>query len=365
MCIFIANAANKNMTIYQMDVKMAFLNGELREVVYVSQPAGFTDQDKPNLVYMLKKALYCLKEAPRAWYDMLSSFLISQEFSKGVVDPTLFTRKAGCDILLKYGMLSSDPIETHMVDKNKLDEDIQGKPVDPTYYRGMIGSLMYFTSSRPDLVFVVCMCARYQAKPTEKHLHAVKRIFQYLKGTIDMGLWYSKDSCINLIAYADADHAGCQDTRRNTSGSAQFLGDKLVSWSSKNQKSIAISSIEAEYIALSGCCAQILWMRSQLTDYGFKFNKISLYCDNKSAITLCCNNVQHSRSKNIDVRYHFIKDQVENGVVELYFIRTEYQLADIFTKALPQERFNILIEKLRMQSMSPETLKNLAEEEEE
>ncbi|GJR77987.1 hypothetical protein Tco_0090352 [Tanacetum coccineum] len=177
-----------------------------------------------------------------------------------------------------------------------------------------------------------------------------------------MGLWYSKDTGMSLTAYADVDHAGCQDTRRSISRSAQFLGDKLVSWSSKKQKCTAISSTEAEYIALSGCCAQILWMRLQLTDYGFQFNKIPLYCDNKSAIALCCNNVQHSRAKHIDVCYHFIKEQVENGIVELYFVRTEYQLADIFTKPLPRERFNFLIEKLGMRSMSPETLKSMAEE---
>ncbi|GJX27428.1 retrovirus-related pol polyprotein from transposon TNT 1-94 [Tanacetum coccineum] len=298
--IFVANAAHKNMTIYQMDVKMDFLNGELKEEVYVSQPEGFVDQDNPSHVYKLKKALYGLKQAPRAWYDMLSSFLISQQFSKGAVDPTLFTRHAGNDILL--------------------------------------------------------------AKPTEKHLQAVKRIFRYLNRTINMGLWYSKDTDMSLTAYADADHVGCQDTRRSTSGSAQFLGDKLVSWSSKKQKSTAISSTEAEYIALSGCCSQILWMRSQLTDYGFKFNKIPLYYDNKSAIALCCNNVQHSRAKHIDIRYHFIKEQVENGIMELYFVRTEYQLADIFTNPLPRERFNFLIDKLCMKSMSPETLKHLAEE---
>ncbi|GJU53382.1 hypothetical protein Tco_1227096 [Tanacetum coccineum] len=210
-----------------------------------------------------------------------------------------------------------------MVEKSKLDEDLQGKPTDPTHYHGMIGSLMYLTSNRLDLVFAVCMCVRYQAKPTEKHLHEVKRIFGYLKGTIDMGLWYLKDFCITLTAYANADH------------------------------STAISSTEAEYIALSGCCTQILWMRSQLTDYGLKFNKIPMYYDNKSAITLCCNNVQHSRSKHIDVRYHFIKEKVENGLVELNFVRTEYQLADIFTKALPRERFNFLIEKLGLNSMCP------------
>ncbi|GKB88571.1 retrovirus-related pol polyprotein from transposon TNT 1-94 [Tanacetum coccineum] len=403
--IFVANAAHKNMTIYQMD-------------------------DNPSHVYKLKKALYGLKQSPCAWYDMLSSFLIKKHFSKGAVDPTLFTRKAGNDLLLvqiyvddiifsstntamcdefanqmttkfkmsmmgqmsfflglqisqsprgifinqskyafeivkKYGLLSTDSVDTPMVEKNKLDEDLQGKQVDATLYRGMIGSLMYLTSSRPDLIYAVCLCARYQAKPTEKHLQAVKRIFRYLKGTINMGLWYSKDTDMSLTAYADADHARCQDTRRSTSGSAQFLGDKLVSWSSKKQKCTAISSTEAEYIALSGCCAQILWMRSQLTDYGFQFNKIPLYCDNKSAIALCCNNVQHSRAKHIDVRYHFIKEQVENGIVELYFVRTEYQLADIFTKPLPRERFNFLIDKLGMRSMSPETLKCLAEEKDE
>ncbi|GKA36767.1 retrotransposon protein, putative, ty1-copia subclass [Tanacetum coccineum] len=218
ICIFIAYAAHMNMIVYQMDVKTRFLNGILRKEVYVSQPDGFIDQDNPNPVYKLKKALYGLKPAPRA-----------------------------CDF-----------VDTPMVEKSKRDADPQGKEVDPTRYRGMIGSLMYLTTSRLDLVFVVCMCARYQAMPTEKHLHAVKQIFRYLRGTINMGLWYSKDSCIALTTFADADHAGCQDTRRSTSGSMQLLGDRLVSCSSKKQKSTAISSTKAEYIALSGCYAQIL-----------------------------------------------------------------------------------------------------------
>ncbi|GJZ44602.1 retrovirus-related pol polyprotein from transposon TNT 1-94 [Tanacetum coccineum] len=300
--IFLAYAAHVNMIVYQMDVKKAFLNSILREEVYVSQSDGFVDQDNLNHVYKLKKALYGLKQAPHAWYDLLSKFLLSQEFSKGIVDPTLFIRRQGKDIILfkmsmmgkisfflglkilqsprsiflnqsKYaleslkifGMESSDPVDTPMVEKSKLDVDSQGKAVDLTHYHGMIGTRMYLTDSRPDLTFVVCMCAR---------------------------------------------------------------------WSSKRQKSIAISSTKAEYIALSGCCAQVLWMRSQLTDYDLGFNKILMYCDNKSAIALCYNNVQHSRSKHIDIRFHFIKEQVENGVVELYFVNTEYQLADIFTKTV-------------------------------
>nr|GFB85603.1 retrovirus-related Pol polyprotein from transposon TNT 1-94 [Tanacetum cinerariifolium] len=190
------------------------------------------------------------------------------------------------------------------------------------------------------------------ARPTKKHIHAVKRIFRYLRGTVNRGLWYPKDSSVVLTAFADADHAGCRDTRRSTSGSLQFLGERLISWSSKRQKSAAISSTKAEYIALSGCCAQILWMRSQLTDYGLGVNKVPMYCDNKSAIALCCNNVQHSRSKHIDIRYHFIKEQVENGVIEPYFVNTEYQLADLFTKALGRDRIEFLINKLGMRSFT-------------
>ncbi|GKB11114.1 retrovirus-related pol polyprotein from transposon TNT 1-94 [Tanacetum coccineum] len=428
--IFLANAASKNMTVYQMDVKTAFLNGELKEEVYVSQPEGFVDPDRPHHVYRLKKALYGLKQAPRAWYDTLSKFLLAQGFSKGVVDPTLFIRKTGkhtlhvqiyvddiifastdpkdCDrfsnemsskfqmsmmgqisfflglqisqnprgifinqskyaneILKKFDLHKSDPVDTPMVERTKLDEDLSGIPVDQTQYRSMIGSLMYLTASRPDLVFAVCMCARYQSKPTKKHLEAVKRVFRYLQGSINMGLWYPKDTAMALTAYADADHAGCQDTRRSTSGSAQFLGDKLVSWSSKKQTSTSISSTEAEYIAMSGCCAQILWMRSQLSDYGFAYNHIPLYCDNKSAIALCYNHIQHSRSKHIDIRHHFIREQVEKGVVELYFMRIEYQLADIFTKALPRERFEFILPRLGMKSMKPETLKRLQDDKDE
>ncbi|GKC05204.1 retrovirus-related pol polyprotein from transposon TNT 1-94, partial [Tanacetum coccineum] len=428
--IFIAFTTYMNMVVYQMDVNTAFLNDILCEEVYVSQPDGFVDPDNPNHVYKLKKALYGLKQAPHVWYDLHSSFLFSQKFTKGTVDLTLFVRCEGKDILLvqiyvddiifastkpdlcetfsnimcskfqmsmmgklsfflglqisqsprgiilnqykyalesikKYGMETCEPADTPKVEKSKLDEDPQGKDVDPTRYRGMIGTLMYLTSSRSDLVFAVCMRARYQAKPTKKHLHAVKRIFRYLRGSINMGMWYPKDSCIALTTFADTDHAGCQDTRKSTSGSMQLLGDRLVSWSSKKQKSTAISSIEVEYIALSGFYAQILWMRSQLTDYGLVFNKIPLYCDNKSAIALCCNNVQHSRSKHIDIRHYFIKEQVENGVVELYFVRTEYQLADIFIKPLARERLEFLIKKLGMQSMSLETLKKMADEEEE
>ncbi|GJV92896.1 retrovirus-related pol polyprotein from transposon TNT 1-94 [Tanacetum coccineum] len=340
--IFVANAASKNITIYQMNVKTAFLNGELKEEVYVSQLEGFVDPDHPTHVYRLKKALYGLKQAPRAWYDTLSRFLLDNKFSKGLQvsqNPGgifINQSKFAIEILKKFGMDSCDPVDTPIVDRIKLDEDPLGILVDLTRFRSMVGSLMYLTASRPNLVFVVCMCARYQASPTKKHLEALKRVFWYLKGTINWGLWYLKDTAMALTAYADANHAGCQDTRRSTFGSAQFLGDKLI-----------------------------LWTRSQLTDYDFVFNKIPLYCDNRSAIALCCNNVQHSRSKHIDIRHHFIREQVEKGVVELYSMMTDYQLAGIFTKSLSRKRFKFLLSRLGMKSMSPKTLKRLQEGEEE
>ncbi|GKE02030.1 hypothetical protein Tco_1390013 [Tanacetum coccineum] len=207
----------------------------------------------------------------------------------------------------------------------------------------MIGSLMYLTSSRPDIVQAVCYCARHQARSTEKHLKEVKRIFRYLMGTINMGIWYPKDSEFELTAFLDHDHIGCLDTRKSTSGGIQFLGKKLVSRMSKKQDCTAMSSVEAEYMVLSASCAQVMWMRTQLKDYGFNYNKIPLYCDSQSAISISYKPVQHSRTKQINVRYHFIKEPVERGIIELYFVITKYQLADMFMKALPQDQFEYLV----------------------
>nr|GEW01230.1 retrovirus-related Pol polyprotein from transposon TNT 1-94 [Tanacetum cinerariifolium] len=193
------------------------------------------------------------------------------------------------EILNKYGMESCDPVGTSMEAKDKLDLDQNGTPVDATKYRSMIGALMYITSSRPDIVHATCLCARYQAKPTEKHLKEVKRIFRYLWGTINMGLWYTKDSGFELTGFSDADYAGCKDTFKSTFGGAQFLGEKLVSWFSKKQDCTALSTAESKYMSLSACCAQVLWMRTQLTDYGFHFNKIPIYCDSKLAIAISYN----------------------------------------------------------------------------
>nr|GFB43295.1 retrovirus-related Pol polyprotein from transposon TNT 1-94 [Tanacetum cinerariifolium] len=228
-------------------------------------------------------------------------------------------------------MESCDPVGTPIEIKDKLDLAHNGTLVNVTKYRSMIGALMYLTSSRPDIVHATCLCARYQAKPTEKHLKEVKRIFRYLQGTVNTGLWYTKDSGFELTGFSDVDYAGCKDSFKSTFGGAQFLGEKLVSWSSKKQNYTSLSTAEAEYVSLSAC-----------------------------SIAVSCNPVQHSRTKHIAVRYHFIKEHVEKGTIELYFVKTDYQLADIFTKALPADRFNYLVRRLGVRSLSPQELERLA-----
>nr|GEV61187.1 retrovirus-related Pol polyprotein from transposon TNT 1-94 [Tanacetum cinerariifolium] len=314
--IFLAYATHKSFTVFQMDVKTAFLHGSLKEDVSVCQPEGFIDADHPSHVYKLKKALYGLKQAPRAWYIQLFFDLMKRRFEMSMMGKMTFflslqVNQSPCgifinqskyvlEILNKYGMESCDLVGTPMEIKDKLDLDQNGTPVDATKYHSMIGALMYLTSRRPDIVHATRLCARYQAKPTEKHLKEVKRIFRYLGGTINTGLWYTKYFGFELTGFLDADYAGCKDTFKSTSGGAQFLGEKLVSWSSKKQESIAIS----------------------------------------------CNPVQHSRTKHIAVCYHFIKEHVKKGTIELYFVMTDYQLADIFTKALPADCFNYLAHRL-------------------
>nr|GEX08732.1 hypothetical protein [Tanacetum cinerariifolium] len=328
----------------QMDVKTAFLNGPLKEEVYVAQPDEFVDPDHPEKVYRLRKALYGLKQVPRAWYDELSKFLTSKGFTKGTTDPTLFTIRYGEDILLvqiyiddvifgftnpkyskhfeklmhnrfemslmgemkfflglqihqslsgifinqakytleilhKHGMYKGQSIGTPMATKPKLDADLSGNPVDQTDYRSKIGSLMYLTSSRPDIVQAVCFCARYQSRPTDK---------------------------------------------------TPQRGDKLVSWMSKKQNCTAMSLAEAEYVALSANCAQVMWMRTQLQYYGFNYNKIPLYCDSQLGIAISCNPVQHS--------------------------------PDMFTKALPEDRFKYLVRRIGMRCLTPAELEVLAKD---
>ncbi|KAJ9542461.1 hypothetical protein OSB04_028967 [Centaurea solstitialis] len=371
--------------VYQMDVKSAFLNGKLAEEVYVAQPPGFTDPKHPNHVYKLNKALYGLKQAPRAWYETLSTFIITEGFTRGKIDSTLFvksykdhvflaqiyvddiifgsTKAKLCkkfeslmqsqykmsmmgeltyflglqvkqsekgifisqgkyvrDMLKKFNLTTCSEMKIPMAPPLKLDKDSNGKSVDVSTYKRMMGSLLYLTASRPDIMYATYLCARYQADPKESHLKAVKRIFRYLKGTPNLGLSYPRDSGFNLTAFSDSAFAGCKLDRKSTTGGCHLLGGKLVSWTSKKQNSLSISTAEAEYVVAGSCCAQVLWMRNQLLDYGFQLSKIPIYCDNTSAIAIANNPVLHSKTKHIEIRYHFIRDHVMNGDVELHFV---------------------------------------------
>ncbi|GJX84842.1 retrovirus-related pol polyprotein from transposon TNT 1-94 [Tanacetum coccineum] len=301
--IFVAHAAHKSFPIYQMDVKTAFLNGPLKEEVLLAQP-------KSSLTRSSRKRLN--PPSPQ----------------KGIF---INQAKYALEILKKHNMDNCHSIGTPLATKPKLDVDLSGEPVDQSDYR------------------------THNSKAPQE----VKRIFKYLNvpltmgpGIINMGLWYPKDSSFELTAFSDADHAGCLNTQKSTSRGIQFLGDKLVSWMSKKQNCTAMSA----------SCAQVMWMRTQLQDYGFNYNKIPLYYDSQSAIAISCNPVQHSRTKHIHTRYHFIKEQVENGIIELYFVRTEYQLADMFTKALPEDRFKYLVRRIGMRCLTPADLEVLTNE---
>nr|GEV65902.1 copia protein [Tanacetum cinerariifolium] len=270
------------------------------EKVYVAQPDGFVDLDHPEKVYRLRKSLYGLIQAPRACrFEM--SLMGEMKFFLG-----LRIHQSPRGIFINQAKYALEILKKHDMEKGQ-----------------RIGTPMA------------------------------------MKPKLDADL---SGKLVDQTDYHNADHVGCIDTRKSTSGGIQFLGDKLVSWMSKKQDCIAMSSTEAEYVTLSTSCAQVMWMRTQLKDYGFNYNEIPLYCDSQSAIAISCNPVQHSRTKHIHTRYHFIKEQVENGIIELYFVRTEYQLADMFTKALPDDKFQYLVRRIGMRCLTPAELEVLANE---
>ncbi|GJR26713.1 retrovirus-related pol polyprotein from transposon TNT 1-94 [Tanacetum coccineum] len=405
--ILLAYACALDFKLFQMHVKSAFLKGFINEEVYVVQPPGFIDFEKPDHVYKIKKALYGLKQAPKAWYDRLKAFLIKHEYKIGMVDNTLFTKKKSsnliivqiyvddiifgstcqdmCDefakimhdefemsmmgelnfflglqikqmedgiffnqskyikeMLKKFGLEDSKPMKTPMSSDTKLTKDEECESVDSTKYRGMIGSLLYLTASRPDIMFSVCLCARFQEAPKTSHLEAVKRIFRYIKGTTHLGLWYPKGTGIETVVYADSDHAGDYVDRKSTSGICTFVGCCLTSWFSKKQTALAISTTEAEYVSAGKACQQALWMKQALIDYDVRLDDVPIMCDNKGAIDLSKNPVQHSRTKHIEIRHHFLRDNVQKGHISIEKVPSVDNIADILTKPLKRESFNYL-----------------------
>ncbi|WVZ79983.1 hypothetical protein U9M48_027503 [Paspalum notatum var. saurae] len=239
-------------------------------------------------------------------------------------------------------MGDSKPMTTPMRTNTTLDADEDGEAVDQKEFRGMIGSLLYLTATRPDIQFAVCLCAHYQASPRTSHRQAVKRIFRYLKFTPELSFWYSSGSSLSLRGFSDADHASCRIDHKSTFGTCQFLGTSLVSWSSRKQASVALSTTEAEYVAAASCCSQLLWMKATLSDFGLRFGRIPLLVDSTSAISVAKNPVLHSRTKHIDVRFHFLRDRYEKGDIDLIHVVSANQLADIFSKPLEFDAFTRL-----------------------
>jgi hypothetical protein len=281
---------------------------------------------------MISKVLMCcLKPLPHL-ITVLSAKVCSSHGNTWGVTPSSLKRKYTQDLLKRFGMKDAKPAKTPKGTNGHVDLNKGGKSVDQKAHQSMIGSLLYLCASRPDIMLSVCMCARFPSDPRECHLVVVKRILRYLVATPCFGIWYPK-------GYPDSDYDGCKVDRMSTSGTCQFLGRSLVSWSSKKQTSVALSTAEAEYIVAGQCCAQLLWMRQTLRDFGYNLSKVPLLCDNESAIRMVNNPVEHSHTKHIDIRHHFLRDHQQKGDIEVFYISTENQLADIFTKPLDEKTF--------------------------
>ncbi|GJW02580.1 ribonuclease H-like domain-containing protein [Tanacetum coccineum] len=296
----------------------------------------FIDPKYPQKVYKVVKALYGLHQAPRAWYATLSTFLLQHGYRRGTIDKTLFikkdkhdiilvqvyvddiifgsTKKTWCDdfdgiieeILKKFDFVNVKTASTPIETQKPLVKDEEASDVDVHLYRSMIGSLMYLTASRPDIMFAVCACSRFQVTPKTSHLSVVKRIFRYLKGKPKLGLWYPRVSSFDLEAYSDSDYAGANLDRKSTTGGCQFLGRRLISWQCKKQTIVATSTTEAEYVAAASCCGQVLWIQNQMLDYGFNF---------------------------MNTKHHFIRDAYEKKLIQVLKIHTNDNVADLLTKA--------------------------------
>jgi hypothetical protein len=400
----ISFAAQMGWQIHQMDVKTAFLNGVLKEEVYIEQPEGFVTHSKETHVCRLKRALYGLKQAPRAWYERIDTYLQNMGFVKSEADANLYYLVVGGEVLIlvlyvddlfltgslglieeckrdlaaefemkdlglmhyflgmevwqtdgeiflgqgkycieilkRFGMEDCKAMSTPMITNWRKVDTSKEKDIDPTLYRQLIGSLMYLVNTRPDIAFAVNSLSQFMMEPKRVHWTAAKHVLRYLRGTVEYGIRYVRGEGIRLIGYTDADWAGSPTDKRSTSGCCFNLGSGVVSWFSRKQKSVALSSTEAEYIAASMATCEAIWLRKLLVAlFGQRVETTVIHCDNQSCIKLSENPVFHDRSKHIDIRYHFIRDCVQRGVVQLQYIPTEEQVADILTKALGKAKF--------------------------
>ncbi|GJS47867.1 putative ribonuclease H-like domain-containing protein [Tanacetum coccineum] len=343
--LFLAFASFMGFTMYQMDVKSAFLYGTIEEEVYVNQPPSFMDPKFPNRVYKVEKALYGLHQAPRAWYKTLSTYLLENGFRRGIIDKTLFIKKIKNDILLVQVYVDDIIFGSTNESLSTEFEQLMYK----RFQMSSIGELTFFlglqVEQRKDGIFLSQDKYVYDilkkfgfssvktastpmethkiqlVQPKASHMHAVKRIFRYLKGQPTLGLWYPKDSPMDLIAYSDSDYDGASINRKSTIG---------------------------EYIAASNYCGQVLWLQNQLLDYGYNFIKTKIHVDNESAICVVKNSVYHSKTKHIEIRHHFIRDSYEKKLIEMVKIHTDYNVADLLTKAFDVTRFQFFIASIGM-----------------
>ncbi|GJW61231.1 retrovirus-related pol polyprotein from transposon TNT 1-94 [Tanacetum coccineum] len=373
--ILLAYACALDFKLFQMDVKSAFLNGFINEEVYVAQPPGFIDFEKPDHVYKLKKALYGLKQAPKAWYDRLKAFLIKHEYKMGMVDNTLFTKKKSSNLIIvqiyvddiifgstcqdmcdEFAKIMHDEFEMSMMGELNFFLGLQIKQMEDgiffnqsKYIKEMLKKFgledskpMKTPMSSDTKLTKDEECESVDKAPKTSHLEAVKRIFRYIKGTTHLGLWYPKGTGIETVVYADSDHAKDYMDRKSTSGICMFVGCCLISWFSKKQTALAISTTEAEYVSAGKACQQALWMKQALIDYDIRLDDVPMMCDNKDAIDLSKNPVQHSRTKHIEMRHHFLRDYVQKGHISIEKVSSVDNIADILTKPLKRESFNYL-----------------------
>ncbi|KAK1413456.1 hypothetical protein QVD17_35229 [Tagetes erecta] len=418
--VILALATSNRWELSQMDVKNAFLYGDLDHTIYMEQPRGFESLDHPSYVCKLQKAIYGLKQSSRAWFGKIGEFLQHNDFTMSKADASLFVRKRGSKVVIvlvyvddmiitgndqegieqlkqnlsvrfymkdlgrlkhflglelqyekenvilhqrryciklldRFGMLNCKPIETPMDNTVKLYAD-KGKELDdPTMYRKIIGGLIYLTLTRPDIAFEVGVLSRYMQSPRKPHLDAVRRVLRYVKGTLGLGISFKRGEKLNLVGYCDADYAGDLDTRRSTTGYVFKMGSSAVVWCSKRQPTVSLSTTEAEYRAAAMATQEMVWLKLLLSDLKQEVDeKVELFCDNMSSIYLANNPTFHARSKHIEVHYHFVREKVLEDKVDLKYVNTHHQVADVFTKSLPSVKLKEFREAMNMKMVDIE-----------
>ncbi|GJS57534.1 putative ribonuclease H-like domain-containing protein [Tanacetum coccineum] len=366
--IFLAFASYMGFIVYQMDVKSAFLYGKIDEENGYRRgtidKTLFIKKDKHDIILV---QVYVddiiFGSTKKSWCDEFEALMKSRFQMSSMGELTFFLglqvkQKADgifisqdkyvAEILKKFDFANVKTASTPIETQKPLVKDEEASDVDVHLYRSMIGSLMYLTASRPDIMFAVCACSRFQVTPKSSHLSVVKRIFRYLKGKPKLGLWYPKVSLFNLESYSDSDYAGANLNRKSTTGGCQFLGRRLISWQCKKQTIVATSTTEAEYVAAASCCGQVLWIQNQMLDYGFNFMNTKIYIDNESTICIVKNPVYHSKTKHIAIRHHFIRDAYEKKLIKVLKIHTDDNVADLLTKAFDVSRFQFLVVSIGM-----------------